>query len=126
MPSVGQAQIDGLGARFDKGFDEIKNLMRSFDERIRSIEIREASCSPLLVARLSIVEKKLETQEQEITSLREMIELQSKTAERISNAINTITGWGKWATGIATVLISSGLIFFVGRLIYLTVTGNAP
>ena len=126
MPGVNQQQLDGLGSRFDKGFDEIKNLMRSFDERIRSVELREASCSPLLVARITAAEGKLAAQEKQIYDLREMIKLQSDAAEKISNAVRVISGWGKWAAGIATTLIVSGLLFFIGRLIYISITGTTP
>jgi hypothetical protein len=126
MTGVNQQQLDGIGARFDKGFDEIKNLMRSFDERIRSVELRAARCSPLLVARITAAEKKLLVQQEEISDLREMMQLQAGAAEKISNAVKVISGWGKWAAGIATILISSGLLFFIGRLIYLSITGNAP
>lgn len=126
MPGVNQQQLDGLGARFDKGFDEIKNLMRSFDERIRSIELREAGCSPLLVARITAVEKQIATQNTEIDELRAMIQLQIGAADKISNAVKVISGWGKWAAGIATALIISGLVYFIGRLIYLSITGSTP
>lgn len=47
-----QAQIDALGVRMDKNFDEIKVMMHDFGERVRSIETKEAGCAPLLNARL--------------------------------------------------------------------------
>lgn len=122
MAGVTQLQLDGLGARFDKGFDEIKNLMRSFDERIRAIELREASCSPILVARISAAEQHIINQQAEIEELRKMIQVQSDAANKITNAIQTINEWGRWAAKVATALITSGLLFFIGRLIYLSVT----
>ena len=126
MANVNQQQLDGLGARFDKGFDEIKDLMRSFDERIRAIELREAGCSPLLVARMTAVENQILAHKDEIAELREMVQAQVGAAEKISSAMKAISGWGKWAAGIATALITSGLLFFIGRLIFLAVTGNVP
>jgi hypothetical protein len=121
MAGVTQAQVDGLGARFDKGFDEIKSLMRSFDERIRSIELREASCSPLLIARIAAIEKQVTNQQEEIEKMRLMVEKQLDAANKITSAIQTINSWGKWGARVATALIISGLVFFIGRLIYLAV-----
>lgn len=124
MAGVNQQQLDGLGARFDKGFDEIKELMRSFDERIRAVELREASCSPLLVARITTAEQQIASQKIEIDELRKMVEMQSTAANKITLAIQTINGWGKWGARIATALITSGLLYFLGRLIYLSVTAS--
>jgi hypothetical protein len=126
MPGVNQQQLDGIGARFDKGFDEIKALMRSFDERIRAIELREAGCSPLLLTRIDAAEKEIVEHKKEVLELRVLIQLQAETAETLSNAVKTISGWGKWAATIATTLITSGLLFFIGRLIYLSIAGNMP
>lgn len=126
MANVNQQQLDGLGARFDKGFDEIKDLMRSFDERIRTIELREAGCSPLLVARITAAENQILAHKDEIAELRKMVQDQVGAAEKISSAMKTISAWGKWAAGIVTALITSGLLFFIGRLIYLSITGNVP
>ena len=122
--SVTQTQLDGLGARFDKGFDEIKNLMRSFDERIRAIELREAACSPILTARITQAEKQIALQKIEIDELREMVQAQTLSAQKISNAVDAIGKWGKWAASIAGALLTSGLIFLIGRIIYLAITGQ--
>jgi hypothetical protein len=80
----------------------------------------------LLVARIKMTEQRLDDQQKAIDELREMFHLQVAAAAEISNAVNVIKGWGKWAAGIATVLISSGLLFFIGRLIYLSITGTTP
>jgi hypothetical protein len=126
MTNVNQLQLDGLGSRFDKGFDEIKLLMRSFDERIRAIELREAGCSPLLLKRIDAAEKEIVEHKKEISDLRALIQSQADTAETLSNAVKTISGWGKWVAGIATALITSGLLFFIGRLIYVAVIRDIP
>jgi len=126
MANVNQAQLDGLGARFDKGFDEIKSLMKSFDERIRAIELREAGYSPLLLKRIDAAEKEIVEHKKEISDLRILIQSQADTAETLNNAVETITGWGKWVARIVTTLVTSGLLFFLGRLIYLSVVGHAP
>ena len=39
--AVLQAQIDSLGIRMDKGFDEIKDLLRSYEERMRKTRSEE-------------------------------------------------------------------------------------
>lgn len=87
MMTVNQRQLDGLGARFDKGFDEIKSLMQSFDERIRTIEKREASCGLLLNARLDATERGIAEHKKEISDLRDLIEAQADTAKTLSDAV---------------------------------------
>lgn len=57
--SAFQRQIDGLGEQMDKGFDEIKKLLRSYEERTRLIEIGEASCQPMVLARIEASWQKL-------------------------------------------------------------------
>ncbi len=121
MSDVTQLQLDGLGARFDKGFDEIKALLRSFDERIRSIELREAACGPLLTARLSAAERQIAAQKMEIDELRDLINKQAIAAQKFSVSIETIGRWGKWVAGIAGAIFTSGLLYLLGRLIYLAV-----
>jgi hypothetical protein len=43
----------------DKGFDEIKVLVRSFDERVRGVEMQEAGCQPLLSGRIDAAWRRL-------------------------------------------------------------------
>lgn len=116
-----QKQFDGIGLRFDKGFDEIKNLMRSFDDRIRAIELREASCQPMLDARIGNTERTLIAHKSDLLEMRQMIQKQTDMVEALNSVINTISGWGRWIANIVTALVTSGLLFFIGRLIYLAV-----
>jgi predicted RNase H-like nuclease (RuvC/YqgF family) len=50
-----QAQIDNLGERMDRGFDEIKNLLRSYEERTRKVEQQEAGCQPVITSQIKSV-----------------------------------------------------------------------
>lgn len=58
-----QAQIDNLGERMDKGFDEIKALVRSFDDHVRLVEMKEAGCQPITVSRLDSTWHRLDEHE---------------------------------------------------------------
>jgi hypothetical protein len=53
--AVLQAQIDSLGIRMDKGFDEIKDLLRSYEERMRKTEQLEAGCQPVITTQIKSV-----------------------------------------------------------------------
>lgn len=121
MPGVTQVQLDGLGSRFDKGLDEIKNMIRSFEERVRAVEQREAGCYPLVAARLEAAEKEIAAQKDKIEKLDGLIQKQIMAAESMSKDIQTIINWGKWGARIVTALVISGLAFLLGRMIYLSV-----
>lgn len=123
MAGVSQQRLDSIGARFDKGLDEIKELLRSFDNRVRALELREAGYSPLLTKRIVDAELQLLEQSKEIGELRKLISIQATTAQKLEKAVETITGWGTWGARIATALITSGLLFFIGRLIYFAIIG---
>jgi hypothetical protein len=58
-----QTQIDNLGERMDKGFDEIKALVRSFDDHVRVVEMKEAGCQPITISRLDSTWRRLDDHE---------------------------------------------------------------
>jgi len=47
-----QAQIESIGARMEKGFDELKAIWTGYDGRLRVLEQSDASNHPLMSSRL--------------------------------------------------------------------------
>lgn len=58
-----QSQLDSLGERIDKGLDEIKALVRSFDDHVRVVEMKEAGCQPITINRLDSTWRRLDDHE---------------------------------------------------------------
>ncbi len=103
---VSQAQIDALGERMDRGFGEIKELVRGYEERLRGMETREAGCAPLMNSRLDAAWRKLDSHEAELDKLRVNLNRMAKTAGQLEAV-------AKWLLGIATALIISILVAFL-------------
>ena len=101
-----QAQIDVLGERMDKGFNELKEMLLRYEERLRGLETREAGCAPLLNSRLEAAWRKLDSHEVELDNLREALSEMAKMAGKLESV-------AKWMLGIFTALISSLLIAFL-------------
>jgi hypothetical protein len=75
-----QVQIDGLGERMQQGFDDIKGMLRSYEERTRLLEIKESGCQPIIHARLDAMQQdisdhktKFATKSQQINSLEKQV-----------------------------------------------------
>jgi len=107
---VNQAQIDALGERMSRGFEEIKTMLLRYEERLRGIETREAGCSPLITARIDAAWRRLDTHDVEISKLNEMIKEVSQTAKQLESI-------SKWLLGIITaVIISFAIALATGRV----------
>jgi len=106
-----QPQIDAIA----QGVVEIKTMMRDFDERVRTLEQREAGCQPIINSRLDAAWRKLDNQETEIARLRELIQAQSTTIGQIQTVL-------KWLAGIGTAAITAGSIYLLAR-IFITALG---
>ncbi len=68
-----QTQIDELGERMDEGFKELKDMFRGFEERVRTVEQREAGCQPLIQSRLDAAWRQIDTNTSSIKMLTETI-----------------------------------------------------
>ena len=108
-----QAQIEQLGQRLDKGFDEIKRMLSHFDERIRKLETTDARDHTLVVARLEEAWKTIDRHDDDLKSLTRWSQNQTKLIERIEMV-------GKWVIGIVTAVIVALLIAIVSGKIRLT------
>jgi len=98
-----QPQIDMLGEKVDRGFGELKEMLRSFDERLRKTEQAQAGCQPLVEMKVNAAWKKLDEHDEAITNM-------TKSVDKLSEI-------GKWLLGIITAMIISFLIALVtGRV----------
>jgi len=94
-----QAQINALGERMEKEFGDVKNMIRGFDERVRSLETREAGCQPILTERIDAAWRKIGEHDKVLEEVqRAVVELAH------TNAIL------KWLLGVVTSVLAALLI----------------
>ncbi|BCY18679.1 hypothetical protein hrd7_25280 [Leptolinea sp. HRD-7] len=53
----------------DHGFYELKELFRKSDERLRGLETREASCQPIVTARIDAAWREIDAHKDQIRDL---------------------------------------------------------
>lgn len=101
-PSAFQAQINTLGERMDKNFDELKQLLAGYELRLRLAETQSASELPLLKLQVRDALKKIEQHEIDINKA-------LKTAEKLETI-------AKWVLGVfTTVLIAIIVLLATGK-----------
>lgn len=100
------AQIEALGERMDRQFNEIKEMLLRYDERLRRLETREAACSPLIGSKLDAAWRKIDNHEAEMASMRKNVADMAKVVDRLESV-------AKWLLGIFTALIVSLVIAFL-------------
>ena len=98
-----QTQITSLGTRMEKGFDELKEIVSGFDQRVRTVELKEANCNPILTARVDSAWLKLNEHE---ASIKELVKISTELV--YTNRIL------KWLLGIFTVIMGAFLIKLAG------------
>jgi len=111
--SVLQVQIDSLGERMQQGFDEIKDMLRSYEERTRAIEQREAGCQPIMHARLDAMQQYIIDHNTKFTTKSQQINSLEKQVARLAGMYNFF------------VFIGSALGLSVIALIWALITGQA-
>lgn len=105
-----QQQITNLGIAMEKGFDRMESLFRAFEERMRSMETREAACQPIIQARVDGMRAEIETLKSDNKTLREKQDTQDDQISSLKTKMNIVS----WAGGIAG---SAVLIDLVTRLL---------
>lgn len=105
-----QDQITALGARMEKSFDEVKQMLLGYDARLRDLEkqdVRETTANGINMnaawKRLDEHSLKIKTAQDELTQLRET-----------TKALNWL---GKWILGIFTTMLT--------LILTLLITGKA-
>ncbi len=104
-PSALQIQIDSLGGQMKQGFDEIKQMLRDYEERTRTLETREAGCQPIIHARIDALTQdvaeqntRLATKSQQINTLETNV---TKLAEQIKQVLGIYKSMQKFYLAIA-------------------------
>lgn len=127
----------------DKGFDELKALLQSYEARVRELELRQAEWRPVFSAQAeknTAYEKQIgrlrgivNRQAQAVNDLKSTVSQHAATIQTLSNAlpemarfVSTLNSWIKWGGGIVAALVVAGLLYFLGRLIVLAITGSVP
>lgn len=105
-----QAQIDSLGERMDKGFDEIKNLLRSYEERTRKVEQHEAGCQPIVIARIDAHERELQEHNTRLTNKSQQINKLEQQVSKMADMYRNIYRFA-WFVGSAFILSVGGFIW---------------
>lgn len=101
-----QARVDALGETVREGFDELKELLRGIDARVRTVETQSASVQPLVNQRLAQLEA---------TALEHGGAI--KALEKITAQLASTNGILKWILGIITAVLTAFLIALVtGKL----------
>lgn len=101
-----QEQINTLGTRMDKSFDEIKQIVSGFDKRVRDVELKEANHNPILTARVDAAWRKLDEHESFMKELDKAIDELKKTVSELTSTNKIL----KWILGVLTTLMTAYLI----------------
>jgi len=101
-----QQQIVSLGERMEKGFDELKRLFSGMDERVRTVENREASCQPALSGRIDAAWRSIEDNKSKLGEHDRKIDAIEKAMGVLVHTNNIL----KWLLGISTAGLTALLI----------------
>jgi predicted RNase H-like nuclease (RuvC/YqgF family) len=104
-----KTQLEGLG----KNIDEVKNLLVSYEERIRCLERAGDKTQPLIENRIAQLEKTSEEHKQELKDLTALINTQAQSVEKLKNGVDSMQRIWKWGLGIFTVVITAVIIMLV-------------
>jgi chromosome segregation ATPase len=101
-----QEQINSLGTRMEKGFDELKSIVSGFDKRVRDVELIQANSNPILTSRVDATWRKLDEHDGALKDLDKEIEDIKKTISELINTNRIL----KWILGVLTTLMTTYLI----------------
>ena len=108
-----QAQINGLGERMQQGFDEIKVMLHSYEERTRTLEHKEAGCQPIIHARLDAQQQDIAGHDTKLATKSQQINALEKQVARLATMYSVF------------VFIGSSLGLSIIALIWSLITGRA-
>jgi hypothetical protein len=116
---VFQMQLKELKERMEKGFEDVKTLLRSFDERVRSVENNEAKCQPVLTTRVDLAWHDLDEHALSIKDLTELANAQAITITKVIEAQKHLNTLLKWGLGIITAVITVFVVALMTGQAYL-------
>lgn len=94
-----QAQINSLSERMEKGFNRLEAIMTGVETRVRTVENKEASCSPIMGSRVDAAWREIDKHTAQIQTLEDMLHKLVQT--------NNIL---KWLLGVITAIGTATLI----------------
>lgn len=109
-PGVSQSQISALEQRIEKGFDELKEMLKGFDERVRAVEQREAGCQPIITARLDAAFRKIDDHDLRLITV-------EKHADRMMAAYQFMLFMGS-ALGLSVIALIWALITGQAQVVF--------
>ena len=101
-----QSQIDKLEKVVEKGFDELKCMLRKSEERVRAVENVEATCNPMTMKRLTDIENDVLANGKDIKALKEIVTGLQHTNKVLS-----------WILGVLTVVGTSLIITLITKMV---------
>jgi hypothetical protein len=105
-----QKQIDDLGVRMDRGFEELKGLMIGYEGRLRGIETREAGCQPIINSRMDAAWKAIDVHSADIKAHTEDIQSMKQTIVELKRT-NALLSWIGGLSGSAII------VWLIGQLL---------
>ena len=109
--SASQAQILALSERMDRNFGEVKAMLQGFDERLRSLENREAGCQPMVQSRIDAAWRKLDDHDTKISAA-------NTNHLHLMNQVKNLYSILNWILGILTLIIGAVAVALVtGRAV---------
>ncbi|NMC54979.1 MAG: hypothetical protein GYA48_15235 [Chloroflexi bacterium] len=86
----------------EKGFDEIKRMIRDFDVRVREVENREAACQPVVQQRLDAAWRKIDEHSTQIKEQDARLDAMNNLITKLEQA-NTLLVWLLGILGAAVI-----------------------
>jgi len=100
-----QSQLNSLGERIEKNFDEVKAMMNGFDSRVREMEKGEAGCQAITSGRIDAAWKKLDEHTKTLEDIEKIVQDQLLIVSQLIESQKQIKDILKWALGIVTAVI---------------------
>jgi len=97
----------------DHGFDELKELLRNSEERMRALETKEAGCQPLVNGRIDAAWREIDAHRVSIKDISGKVESQERAIEVLQQSNNLM----KWIAGIAGSALIGWLILQILNLV---------
>ncbi len=104
-----QTEIKGLGDRID----EIKDLLITYEIRIRNLERAGDKTVPVVEKRIEMLEKLTDHHEKELEDLKALINTQAQSIEKLSHSVQSMDRLWKWGLGIFTTVITAIIILLL-------------
>ena len=101
-----QAQIRSLEDRMEKGFTKLEGIMTGVESRVRTVENKEAACSPIMNSRVEAAWREINKQAVTLKIHEEKFNSFEDTLDKLVQTNNIL----KWLLGVITTIGTATLI----------------